>query len=84
MQYEYEDSADSHEMVETPNGGLKQLYIFSSEGESEEHGELIVMNIDLGPQRCGVQVLKALNNQRPSFISKEFASKHRLGPKTQQ
>ena len=83
MEYEYEHSVDSYEMVETPNGGHKQQYVFSSEGESEESGKLIVMNIDLGPQRNGVQVLKALNNQRPSFISKEFASKHRLGPKTQ-
>ena len=83
MQYEYEDSAESYDMIDTPNGGVKQQYVFSSEGETEEYGELIVMNIDLGPQRCGVQVLTALNNQRPSFISKEFATKHRLGPKTQ-
>ena len=70
-------------MVQSPNGGLTQLYVFSSEGDTEENGKLIVMNIDLGPQRNGVQVLTALNNQRPSFISKEFANKHRLGPKTE-
>ena len=61
MQYEYEDSADSHEMITTPNGTNKQC-AFSSEGDSSKHGKLIVMNIDLGPQRNGVQVLKALNN----------------------
>ena len=83
LTYEYEDSVESFENVQTPNGGTRQEYVFSSpEGDSSDHGKLIVMNIDLGPQRNGVHILKALDNQRPSLISKEFAKQHRLGPKT--
>ena len=63
MENEYEDSIESWESFKTPGGGYRRSYVFSSEDEgSVKNGNLIVMNIDLGPQRNGIQVLKALDN----------------------
>ena len=69
-------------MVLSESGDYKLKYVFSS-NSSQQEGNLIIMNIDLGPQRNGIQVLRALDNQRPSDIAKQFAKEHHLGPKTQ-
>ena len=72
MEYEY--SVESYELVasETAEGGYKQVYVFSSDDESNK-GNLITMNIDLGPQRNGNKILQALDNENPEQIAKEFS-----------
>ena len=46
---QYEESAESWTSVKTPGGTYRRSYVFSSDDGSGKHGEMIVMNIDLGP-----------------------------------